>query len=90
MSGPTAIVLLIAAAGGVFAARTVVAEADAHRLGLSDRWHTPQCGECGASLNVTMLRCTQQGHHQRTANVWILGVTVVVFAAMAVAVPSPF
>ncbi|MGI9585007.1 MAG: prepilin peptidase, partial [Acidimicrobiia bacterium] len=50
--------------------------------------HTPQCGECGSNLKLTMLRCRQHGHHQRTANAWILGVTVVVFAAMVAAVPS--
>ncbi|HSJ70982.1 MAG TPA: A24 family peptidase [Acidimicrobiia bacterium] len=78
----------VSAVVGVFAARMIVAEADAHRLGLPDRWISPLC-ECGATLGPALIRCSAPDRHrQRPANAAILGSTIVLLAFLPGAVPS--
>lgn len=88
MSIVSVIVVLLCGLAALFVARSIVAEADAHRQGLPDRWFTPVCPECGSPLNASTVYCVGEHHHQRIANVWILATTVLVFVAMALVVPD--
>jgi prepilin signal peptidase PulO-like enzyme (type II secretory pathway) len=88
MSIVSVFVVILVGLAALFAARSVVAEADAHRQGLPDRWLAPVCPECGSPLNASLLYCVTTHHRQRVANIWILASTVVVFVALAVAVPD--
>ena len=56
---------LLASLAGFIGSRVVVAEADAHRMDLPDRWWDPVCETCGSSLGITVLRCTTDRHLQR-------------------------
>ncbi|MCB1245831.1 MAG: prepilin peptidase [Acidimicrobiia bacterium] len=74
---------------GLILARSIVAEADAHRAGLDDRWWGPRCGACGAALGPTLASC-KTGHRQRWLNVAILVATPLLLAIAAIVVPSPW
>ena len=88
-SGPAvAAASIIAAILGYFAARSIVAEANAHRLGRPDNWWNPECEVCGDSLTITMVRCAYAAHPQRRANLWITGATMLTFLLIAVGVES--
>ncbi len=80
--------VLIAAALGAVAARSIVAEADAHRLELPDRWFGPLCGVCGSGLDPVLALCRQHRHTQRRTNVVVLIATVVLSGLIPAAVPS--
>lgn len=73
---------------GVIAARSVVAEADAHRLDNPDRWWAPECAECGSALTLSLLSCETRGHRQRRANMFVLILLPLLLVAMAFGVPS--
>jgi leader peptidase (prepilin peptidase) / N-methyltransferase len=73
---------------GLVVARSIVAEADAHRRSGGDAWWGPRCGICDGPLGPTMQRCSPLRHPQRGINVIVLVVTPIVMAAMAVAVPT--
>ncbi len=77
------------AAIGAVSARSIVAEADAHRWDRPDRWWGPECDRCDCELDWTLLRCTD-GHRHRTANVVIAVVTAALFAGIPFAIPSPW
>lgn len=88
-SGPAiGAVAIVAALLGYFAARSIVAEANSHRLGRDDNWWNPDCEVCDDSLDVPMRRCRFADHSQRIANVWIIVATMVVFALVAISVES--
>jgi leader peptidase (prepilin peptidase)/N-methyltransferase len=82
------IVLVVSLPLGVLAARRIIAESDAHRLFGTDRWMEPICAECGASLGLLTLACTQHRHPQRRSNLAVLIATPVLVAAMAFTLPS--
>lgn len=82
------VVSLLAGVLGYFAARSVVAEANAHRLDRPDRWWNPDCEVCTDGLTVMMLSCSFSRHRQRRANIWIIVLTIVVFALVAFTVDS--
>ena len=82
------IVFAVSLVLGVFASRRIIAESDAHRLFETDRWTEPICADCGSSLGVTALRCTQHNHRQRRSNVAIVVVTPALIGAMAIVLPS--
>ena len=88
-SGPAveASIALLGAVVGVVAARSIVAEADAHRRGEDDRWWDPHCGECDASLDATLTAC-RNGHRQRRTNVAVVVTTPLLMAAVGLAVPT--
>ena len=71
------IAVVVAAVLGAIAARSIVAEADAHRQDIPDSWYGPVCAHCGSPLDPTLSRCSQHRHRQRRSNVLILVVTVV-------------
>lgn len=83
-----AVVAIVVACGAYLASRSIVAEADAHRLSGTDRWIRPVCPECGNALDVTMRSCAGDRHPQRIANLWILLSTVVASVLLTVAAPS--
>lgn len=88
-SGPALIaVALVTSALGYLAARSIVAEANAHRLGRQDNWWNPDCEVCDDSLDVAMRRCRYAGHSQRAANYWIVGATVATFVLVAIGVDN--
>lgn len=78
----------VAAVLGAFVARSVVSEADAHRQDLPDRWFGPACGECGSSLDMSLSRCNQHRHKQRSTNTLILVSTIVVSGFLPLALSS--
>ncbi len=80
--------VLIAAVLGAIIARSIVAEADAHRLELPDRWFGPVCEECGSGLDAVLASCRPHGHAQRIANVIVLVTTVVLSGLIPSAVAS--
>lgn len=80
--------VVVAALLGVVVARSIVAEADAHRLDLPDCWYGPTCSECGAPLGPTLLSCQQQRHGQRTTNAVVLVATIVLSGLLPLAMPS--
>ena len=82
------IVFVVSLVLGVFAARRIIAESDAHRLFETDRWAEPICADCGSSLGLTALQCTQHSHRQRRSNLAIVVVTPALIGAMAIVVPS--
>lgn len=81
------VIALVSAIVGAAAARSIVAEADAHRFEQPDRWWNPSCDRCDASLDLTLTAC-QDGHRQRRMNVAVIVVTPLTFAAVALAVPT--
>jgi leader peptidase (prepilin peptidase)/N-methyltransferase len=83
-----AFVIVASILAGLVASRSIVAEADAHRRDGGDRWWSPTCGTCDATLGVTMLVCSGDDHRQRRANGWIIVATAAVFGLVAAAVPS--
>jgi len=80
--------VVVAALLGAVIARSIVAEADAHRQELPDRWYGPVCPECGTALGVTLVSCRQYKHRQRNTNVVVLVVTVALSALLPLATPS--
>jgi leader peptidase (prepilin peptidase)/N-methyltransferase len=82
------IVLVISLPLGLFAARRIIAESDAHRLFAADRWTEPICAECGASLGLSTLTCSQHRHPQRRSNLAVLVATPLLIASVAFALPS--
>lgn len=82
------IALVISALVGLFAARSIVAESDAHRFELTDRWYNPTCDTCTSTLNALLTSCTKHRHRQRRTNIFVLGATVVLSAALASVVPT--
>jgi len=80
--------VLVAALLGAVVARSIVAEADAHRLELPDRWFGPVCGECGSGLDAVLASCRRNRHTQRRTNVVALVATVVLSGLIPLAVPS--
>jgi leader peptidase (prepilin peptidase)/N-methyltransferase len=78
----------ISALLGAVVARSIVAEADAHRRDLPDSWYGPECAECGSPLDATLMTCTQQKHTQRRSNAAVLVVTVLLSGFLPLAVPS--
>lgn len=79
---------IVVAMLGYLAARSIVAEADAHRMNRQDAWFGPTCASCGGPLDPSMLRCRPERHSQRGENVWILIATVLAFVGVAAALPS--
>lgn len=82
------ICVVLAALAGVVAARSVIAESDAHRLDLPDSWYGPVCAKCRGPLGVTMAACQRGRHRQRTMNVVILVVTIALSGLVPLALPS--
>ena len=80
--------VLVAAVLGAAVARSIVAEADAHRLELPDRWFGPVCAECGSNLGPVLAACRQHEHTQRRTNVVVLVTAVVLSGLIPAAVPS--
>lgn len=78
----------VAALLGAVVARSIVAEADAHRLDLPDRWYGPTCSKCGAPLGTTLLSCQQHTHKQRRSNAIVLVATVTLSGLLPLAMPS--
>ena len=81
------VIALVSAIVGAAAARSIVAEADAHRLEQPDRWWSPCCYRCDARLDLTLASC-KDGHRQRRMNVAVIVVTPLTFAAVALSVPT--
>lgn len=79
---------VVAALLGVFAARSIVAESDAHRNELTDRWLGPQCGRCSTALTATLATCRRQQHPQRRSNIVVLVGSTALSGALALALPS--
>lgn len=73
---------------GIVAGRSIVAEVSAHRRERPDRWWDPECDECNGSLSPTLLTCVPEAHRQRAITPAIPVATAVLFAAMAVSVPT--
>ena len=82
------VIAVLGAILGYVAARSIVAEANAHRLDRPDRWWDPECEECDGGLSSSMLTCRSMHHRQRRANVWIIVATMVVFGLVAFTVKS--
>ncbi len=82
------IAVVVAALAGAVVARSIVAEADAHRQDLPDSWYGPVCGECGSSLDAALLMCTQHRHGQRGTNVVVLVMTIVLSGLLPPVLPS--
>jgi leader peptidase (prepilin peptidase)/N-methyltransferase len=82
------IVAFIAVVTGLVAARTVVAESDAHRLDRPDRWWDPICDQCDGGLSFVMLRCRASRHRQRRSNAVVLVALPLLMVAMVFGVPS--
>lgn len=85
---PMTILATLAVFIGIAAARSIVAEADAHRLRGADAWWAPVCSACGGALNPFMTHCGPARHRQRIANVLVLIGTPVLLVALVFAVPS--
>jgi prepilin signal peptidase PulO-like enzyme (type II secretory pathway) len=82
------IAVVVAAVLGAVFARSIVAEADAHRQDLPDNWYGPVCAQCGSSLDVALLSCNQHQHRQRRANVVVLVATIVLSGLLPPVLPS--
>lgn len=82
------VVLLVVVVVAYMAARSIVAEADAHRTDTNDRWWDPMCQTCGAALSPTMLRCRDSAHPQRIANAWVIVGSIVGSLALTSAAPN--
>jgi len=78
----------LSAAVGVVAGRSIVSEVSAHRRDRPDRWWNPECDVCDGPLSISLTVCIPQSHRQRWVTPLIPVVTAVVFAAMAVSVPT--
>ena len=88
MLEPMILAILLASLAGFIGSRVVVAEADAHRMGLGDRWWDPVCEVCGASLGVAMLRCSSGRHRQRSSNAAVVVGATIGSAALPLVVPT--
>jgi len=73
---------------GVVVARSIVAEADAHRRELPDRWYGPVCAECGSGLGLLLTSCRDHGHTQRRTNIIVFLGTIALSAVLPLAAPS--
>jgi leader peptidase (prepilin peptidase)/N-methyltransferase len=82
------IAVVVAAVLGAVVARSIVAEADAHRQDLPDSWYGPVCVQCGSPLDPMLSRCSQHGHKQRRTNAVILMATIVLSGLLPPALPS--
>lgn len=82
------IAVVVAGLLGVVAARSIVAEADAHRQELADRWYGPVCDQCGTALGPMLLSCKQHKHAQRKTNGVVLLTTVALSAALPLVAPT--
>jgi leader peptidase (prepilin peptidase)/N-methyltransferase len=82
------IAVVVSAVLGAVVARSIVAEADAHRQDLPDSWYGPVCPQCGSSLDVALLRCSQHQHRQRGVNVAVLVSTIVLSGLLPPVLPS--
>ncbi len=82
--------VIVAGIVGAFTGRAIVAEASAHRRGLPDRWWDPRCEECDGPVRITGVRCSVEGHPQRSLDVWTPPVTAGLFALVAATSPSPW
>jgi prepilin signal peptidase PulO-like enzyme (type II secretory pathway) len=80
--------VVVAAVLGAVMARSIVAEADAHRQDLPDSWYGPVCVQCGSALDPMLSRCSQHGHKQRRTNAVILVATIVLSGLLPPALPS--
>jgi len=82
------VAILISAILGTLAARSIIAESDAHRQDLPDRWYGPVCAECGTGLGSLLTTCREHGHAQRRGNIVALLATIALSAAVPAAIPS--
>ncbi len=82
------VAILISAILGTLAARSIIAESDAHRQDLPDRWYGPVCAECGTGLGLLLTTCREHGHAQRRGNIVALLATIALSAAVPAAIPS--
>jgi leader peptidase (prepilin peptidase)/N-methyltransferase len=82
------IAILVSAVLGALAARSIVAESDAHRQGLPDRWYGPVCAECGSGLGFLLTSCSEHRHPQRRGNIVVFLAAIVLSAAVPAAIPS--
>lgn len=82
------IAIIVAGCLGAFAARSITAEADAHRMELPDRWYGPVCSECGEHLGPMLTSCRLHKHPQRRTNAVVLATTVVLSALLPLVVPT--
>lgn len=82
------VIAILGVAAGYAAARSIVAEADAHRRGLPDRWWDPICDTCAAPLSPALLRCATDRHRQRTVNAVLVVVLPVLCAALPFVLPE--
>jgi leader peptidase (prepilin peptidase)/N-methyltransferase len=80
--------VVVSALLGAVVARSIVAEADAHRLDLPDRWYGPICSQCGSSLRPTLASCQQHRHKQRGTNAVVLVTTIILSGLLPLAMPS--
>ncbi len=80
--------VILSAFLGAVVARSIVAESDAHRQELPDRWIGPVCEECGSALNVTLVACREHRHPQRRVNIAILVAAILLSGALPFALPS--
>jgi leader peptidase (prepilin peptidase)/N-methyltransferase len=78
--------VILSGLAGLVAARSIVAEADAHRRDLPDRWWDPIC-ECGASLDAVLGRC-RDGHRQRWLDPALLVASVLLLGALPLVIPT--
>ncbi len=82
------IVFVTSALLGLLGARSIVAESDAHRFDLTDRWYNPTCDTCTSTLNVLLTSCSEHHHRQRGTNTVVLITTIVLSAAMVAVAPT--
>jgi leader peptidase (prepilin peptidase)/N-methyltransferase len=73
---------------GAVIARSIIAESDAHRLELPDRWFAPVCGTCDSPLGVTLISCRAEHHSQRHMNGVVLVSTISLSALLPLAMES--
>lgn len=79
---------VVVALVGVVLARSVVAEADAHRLRGDDLWWNPPCPTCGDDLTTLMMRCRANRHPQRGMNAFVLVALPILLVLLALAAPN--
>lgn len=82
------IAIIVAGCLGALAARSITAEADAHRMDLPDRWYGPVCAECGAHLGPMLTSCRLHKHPQRRTNAVVFAITIVLSSLLPLAGPT--